>query len=90
MEVFGAEMYLQVQGGTHFGNVYAHADSQATIGFLKAETLQLLPFFDLNILKRDLEEKYAIDLSKMKSNAEKYFKKVVREINTDYERLFNR
>jgi|TARA_B110000285_G_scaffold235272_1_gene315995 hypothetical protein len=57
MDVLGAERYLQVQGYSYYGNVYAQADSPVTCAFLKEEMLYLLPYYDLYSLKDDLEAK---------------------------------
>ena len=86
MDVLGAERYLQVQGYSYYGNVYAQADAHVTCGFLKEEMLYLLPYYDLYSLKDDLEAKQKQlngDLQKIKDRAEKQFKKVLREINSD-------
>jgi hypothetical protein len=91
MDVLGAERYLQVQGYSYYGNVYAQADSPVTCAFLKEEMLYLLPYYDLYRLKEDLDAKYdkddkkqqSGDLQKIKDRAEKQFKKVLREINSD-------
>lgn len=48
--------------------------------------LHLLPYYDLYSLKDDLEAKQEQangDLRKIKDRAEKQFKKVLREINSD-------
>lgn len=98
LDVLGAERYLQVQGFSYYGNIYAQSDSNVTCGFIKEELLYLLPYYDLYKLKEDLEAKYYPspeergkrekggmrgDLYKMKDGAEKHFKKVLREINTE-------
>ena len=99
LDVLGAERYLQVQGFSYYGNIYAQLESHVTCGFIKEELLYLLPYYDLYKLKEDLEAKYYPSteererrekegikdesLVKMKDKAEKHFKRVLREINAE-------
>jgi len=88
MEIFGCENYLQVQGTSYFGTVFA--STNCTIGFIKEQNLQLIPFYDLYILKEALEKKYANDLSKLSAMCDKNYKKIIREIKSEYDRLFGK
>lgn len=90
MDVIGAEKYLKVQGYTYYGNAYAQGEATVTCGFMKEESLYLLPFYDLYQLKQDLEHKYTTELPKTKDRAQKYFKKVLREIALEYERTLGK
>jgi len=90
MDVFGAEKYLMVQGFTYYGNIYCHKDNPVTVGFLKEEKLHLLPFYDLYTLKSELEKRYVDHFSKTKEKMEKTFKKVIREIDNETEKLFTK
>ena len=59
------------------------------VGFLREEKLCLLPFYDLYHLKKRLEDRYTTHLSKMKEKAEKTFKRVIREIDLEIDKMLN-
>ena len=68
LDVFGLERFFFVQGYSYYGSVYATTNEKTAIkppsqqtttcGFIKAEDLSVLPFYDLYRLKEDLEERY--------------------------------
>ena len=78
LDVFGLERFLFVQGYSYYGMVYATTNEKTatkpssqqttTCGFIKAEDLSVLPFYDLYRLKEDLEERYKIKCDKLKKN----------------------
>jgi hypothetical protein len=94
MEVIGAEQFLMVQGHCFYGDVYCHKDTPigeySSIAFMSKEKLALIPFYDLYILKANLEKRYAENLVKMKEKMERTFKKVIREIEMDIDKMFTR
>ena len=91
MEILAAEKYLMVQGHAYYGNLYCPktCEQGCTIGFLREDKLNLIPFYDLYLLKSKLEDRYASQLAKMKDKAEKSFKKVIREIDADIDKLLS-
>lgn len=79
LDIFGAEKFLQVQGYSYYGCLYATAEKKAngsggtTCGFIKKELLHLIPFYDLYALKHELEARY-----------EKRTDKLRRAVNDNY------
>lgn len=79
MDIVGAEKFLQVQGYTYYGSLYAAGElnknkmessiEQAVkCGFIDQNLLHLIPFYDFYKLKQDLEDRYKIKCEKLKKS----------------------
>lgn len=123
MDVVGAEKFLQVQGYTYYGCLYASSqqkaesrrgatrermpsvtrggrDLAATVGstvtsqpdepnsassarvstvcgFVDAKLLHLLPFYDLYVLKDDLQDRYNAQCRQLKRNCEHWYSDIL-------------
>ena len=70
-DVLGAERFLQVQGYSYYGSIYSTCENNkgTTCGFMKQESLYLLPFYDLYQFKHDLEERYKTKCQQLQKKA---------------------